>query len=135
MYDDRRSAPRNTSLFRVEALDGTAVMIAQDISLSGMLVTSNLPRWPGKLIPVRFRPPGSERFIRATCRVHNLVEAPHGVALALIFLKLAPEAKHTISEFVGKRPLPEKTTWGEQLDGWLERLTEDSRQLLLLARA
>lgn len=120
---------------RVECLDGGRFMMAQDLSLGGMLVTSHVPRWPGSLVRVRFRLPGELRPIRATCRVVDLVEVPVGVGLALRFLKLAPEAQATILRYMDKRPMPEfdDLDVSGKVRAWVDRMVEDCAQLRALA--
>ena len=89
----------------VELLDGSGYLVAHDLSLGGMQVTTSRPRWPGEMLRLRFQLPGQQQAIRATCRVINLVEAPHGVGLALQFLCLAPEARWALRRFLGRSAL------------------------------
>lgn len=104
---ERRRDPRVPTLIRVQPLDGTPAMIAQDLSVGGLGVTSRRPRWPGTLVPVRFRLPGERLAIRATCRVVDLVEVPAGTGLSLMFLGLAPEAERQLRRFVASRWIEE----------------------------
>lgn len=104
---ERRATHRMLTTIRVEALDGGPVLMAHDLSLGGMMVTTQRPRWPGCLLPVRFKLPAQPRAIRATCRVVDLVEVPVGVGLSLRFLRLAPEAQAAILRYMDKKPLPD----------------------------
>lgn len=97
---DRRLVPRIETTVRIEALDGQSYCIAHDVGLGGMLVTTRDARWPGQLLRVRFRLPGEERAIRATCRVVDVAEMPRGVGLALQFVGLAAEAREVLRRFV-----------------------------------
>jgi len=135
-HDDRRNTPRSITAVRIEPLDGGPMMVAQDISLGGMLVTTRTPRWPGALVPVRFKLPRQARAIRATCRVVELVEVPRGVGLSLRFLKLAPEAQNAIHAFVDQRPLPDYDDLpvSARVDGWVQRIIEDCKALKALAQ-
>jgi len=134
MHHDRRDVPRNSTLLRATALDGGPPMMVQDVSLGGMLVTCESPRSPGCMVPLRFRLPSQPRAIRATCRVVNLVQVPRGVGMALVFLKLAPDAEQAIHRFVDARPLPVCRDWSARLNSWLVRIVEDCKELRALAR-
>ncbi len=96
----RRRRPRIEVVLPVESLDGGPPLVAQNLGLGGMLVTTSQPRWPGQHIRVRFTLPGEERAIRATCRVVELVEVPRGIGLSLTFLALAPSAKLAVLRFI-----------------------------------
>lgn len=130
--DERRANPRTEEMFRVELLDGGRAMMAHDLSIGGMQVTSHEPRWPGSLVRVRFRPPGSERWIRATCRVVDLIEIPNGIGISLAFLKLAPAAITAIERAVrGEVAPPEPEPQPDLLEdnGWVRRLLADNRSM------
>ena len=99
-HPDRRLVPRTETTVRVEALDGGAYLIAHDLGTGGMLVTTRDARWPGQLVRVRFRVPGDERAIHATCRVVDVAEVPRGIGLALQFVGLADEAREILRRFV-----------------------------------
>ena len=135
---DRREVPRTVTLVRVKALDGGEPMMGQDIGLDGMLVTTSVPRWPGSMIPMRFRLPGQDRAICVTGRVVDLIEIPGGVGVGLFlrFLALDPEAEIAIHRYVDERPLPEfdNTSIASQIDSWMGRIVEDCKQLKALAR-
>ena len=136
MSRDRRQIPRTEIALKIEPLDGAGVMYAHDLSLGGMLVTTRDPRWPGQLVPIRFRLPGETRSIRATCQVMNLVDVPVGVGLALRFVKLHPEAAAAIHQFVDKRPIdePADLTVASRATAWVQRMIEDCAELKALAR-
>jgi len=134
---DNRSCPRKETAVWIETFDGKAPLVAQDVSLGGMMVATNQHRWPGELIRMRIKLPKEKRAFRVTARVVDLVEVPHGVGLSLRFLKLAPEAQLMIHNFVDDRPLPnfdEGDPLG-QVQSWVTRIIEDCKQLKLLARS
>jgi len=114
-------------------------MIAHDISVGGMMVTTAEPRWPGELLRVRFTLPGKTRAIRATCQVVDLVEVPRGVGLRLRFLRLAADAQIAVHEYVDLRPLPAPDPGHEnmrhQIQNWIDRMVEDCGALSALTRA
>ena len=96
---ERRRFSRVATTIPLKPIDGEGWLIAHDISLGGMQVTTIDARWPGTLIPIQFRLPRSQRMIRATMRVVGLVEVPHGIGLSLEFLKLAPESVAVIRDY------------------------------------
>lgn len=102
---ERRQIPRIDTTIRVELLDGSGWLVAHDLGLGGMQVTTSTPRWPGTMMRVRFLLPGEEKAVRATCRVVDLTEAPRGVGLALQFLSLASEARQALRRYLGRRSL------------------------------
>jgi hypothetical protein len=132
---ERRKLPRMLTTVRVDALDGGPPLIAHDLSLGGMLLTAHTPRWPGTLMRVRFRLPGSQRAICATCRVVELVDVPVGVGLAVRFLRLAPEAQAAILRYMDTRPLPslDDLDIAAKIDAWVQRIAEDCQQLRAIA--
>ena len=97
---DRRRRPRVPAEFVLEAFDGGPELVAHDVGIGGMLVSTSRPRWPGQHIPVRFKLPRSRRSIRVTCRVLELVEVPRGIGLSLQFLQLAPRAQLEVLRYV-----------------------------------
>jgi hypothetical protein len=101
--NDRRRRPRVPADFTLDALDGGPELVAQDVGIGGMLVSTTRARWPGQHIPVRFKLPRTRRAIRATCRVLELVEVPKGVGLSLQFLQLAPKAQLEVLRYVQDR--------------------------------
>lgn len=133
---NRRALPRMMTAVRIDARDGGPYLIAHDLSLGGMMVTTAQPRWPGTLLPVRFTLPGQTRAICATCRVVDLIEVPHGIGLSLRFLRLAPEAQTAVARYVDERPLPdfEHLPIAARVSSWLDRIVEDCKQLGALAR-
>ncbi len=98
---ERRKKPRAEVNIPILDLDGGAPMLAHDIGMGGLCVTSLRPRWPGTHIRVRFKLPYVCRPIRATCRVVDLFEATCGTGMALKFLALAPKAELAILRYVG----------------------------------
>ena len=134
---ERRRVPRNEIAIRVECLDEDTLMVAHDISVGGMMVTTTAPRWPGELVRVRFTLPGKKRAIRATCQVISLEEVPHGVGLRLRFLRLASEARCAVHEYVDLRPVPDPDPGHEsvllQIQNWVDRMVEDCAALRELA--
>ncbi|MBN1960999.1 MAG: PilZ domain-containing protein [Deltaproteobacteria bacterium] len=100
---ERRRRPRVPVELNIEALDNGPDLLAHDIGIGGMLVSTMHPRWPGQHIRVRFNLPTGGRAIRATCRVLDLVEVPKGIGLSLQFLALAPKAQLEILRFVNMR--------------------------------
>ena len=136
MTDDRRLTPRSEIAIKVEPLDGSGWMMAHDLSLGGMLVTTREPRWPGQLLRVRFTLPGESRAIRVTCQVMSLVDVPVGVGLALRFVKLHGTAQAAVHRFVDRRPLDEPgdgSASGRAL-AWVKRIVEDCAELEAFAR-
>ncbi len=135
-FNDRRKLPRSPTAIRVEALDGGPYLIAHDISLGGMFVTTRKPRWPGEHVRVRFNLPGEPRAIRATCRVTDLADVPHGAGLALRFLKLHSEAQVALHRYIDRRPGPNPSdhTVSARVVSWVRRIVEDCAQLRALAR-
>lgn len=133
---DRRRLPRLPTTIVVESLDDGGWMVAHDISLGGMMVTTRKLRWPGEHVRVRFSLPGERRAIRATCRVVELAEVPHGSGLALSFLRLHPEAQLALHRCVDGRPpeSPERDSIASRVKGWVHRMVEDCAQLGALAR-
>ena len=136
MSRDRRETPRTEIAIKVETLDHSDVMFAHDLSLGGMLVTTREPRWPGMIVPVRFRLPGEPRAIRATCQVMGLADVPVGIGLALRFIKLHPDAAAAIHRFIDKRPLdePADTSVAARVGAWVRRMVEDCAELKAFAR-
>jgi hypothetical protein len=109
-------------------------MIAHDVSLGGMMVTTATPRWPGELVRVRFKLPQSERAIRVTCRVVDLVSIPEGVGLALRFLKVAPLAQILLHDYIDRRDCGEGLADPvAKVSSWVKRIVEDCAQLKALA--
>jgi hypothetical protein len=131
---ERRRVPRADVAIKVECLADGTWMIAHDVSLGGMLVTTSRPRWPGQLVAVRFQLPGDEQAIRCTCRVVDLVEVPRGVGLSLKFLRLAPEALLAVHRYVDKRPVAEEANEGAQAMTYIKRMVEDCAELGEIAR-
>jgi hypothetical protein len=132
---ERRSVPRSPLAIRVEPQDGGDWMVAHDISLGGMMVTTRQARWPGELVRVRFNLPGGARAIRATCRVVNLVEVPRGVGLAMRFLSLHPAAEIELHRYVDQRAVDvEDDSMTARVVSWIRRIVEDCAQLGALAR-
>ena len=109
-------------IFRVETQDSKPNLVAHDVSMGGMQVTSPAPRWPGDLVRVRFQLPGERVAIRATCRVVSLFNIPVGVGMCLQFLKLAPEARQLIKHYVDGKPLPDWKGTSDRIDAWIEQL-------------
>jgi hypothetical protein len=132
---ERRSVPRSSLAIRVEPQDGGDWMVAHDVSLGGMMVTSRQARWPGELVRVRFNLPGAPRAIRATCRVVNLVEVPRGVGLALQFMRLHPAAQLELHRYVDRRALDHDGSMAGRVISWVRRMVEDCAQLGALARS
>jgi c-di-GMP-binding flagellar brake protein YcgR len=106
---ERRRTPRIEVTLPIEALDGGPNLMAHDLGTGGMLVTTARPRWPGQHVSVRFQIPGEKRAIRATCRVVELVEVPHGIGLSLKFLELAPNAELQLVRFVSQKLRDERS--------------------------
>jgi hypothetical protein len=133
---ERRQVPRAGVAIKVECLADGSWMVAQDVSLGGMLVTTTRPRWPGQIIAVRFSLPGEPQAIRCTCRVVDLVEVPRGIGLSLRFLRLAPEAMLAVHRYVDKRPIdvPEEHDEADQAMTYIKRMVEDVAELGALAK-
>ena len=104
-HKDRRLARRVATTIPIKPVEGSGWMIAHDLSVGGMQVTTTAPRWPGTLIPIRFRLPKSKQFLCMTARVIGLVDVPHGVGLSLQFLRLAPESDEAIRRYVSTQQL------------------------------
>ena len=102
---NRRQVRRVATTIPIKPVDGPGWMIAHDLSVGGMQVTTTAPRWPGTLIPIRFRLPNAERFICITVRVIGLVDVPHGIGLSLQFLRLSLESDEAIRHYVSKQKL------------------------------
>lgn len=100
--DDRRKRPRIATNLCIEDTEGGPDLIAHDLGMGGMLVTTSRPRWPGQHIHVRFSLPTEPRAIRATCRVVELVEAEQGIGLSLSFLALAPKSQLAILRYISQ---------------------------------
>ena len=133
---ERRTTARTPTIIRVENRDGGPTLFAHDVSLGGMMVTSQDPLWPGTLVRVRFKLPGDARCIRVTCRVVDFVEVPRGVGMALQFLRLALPAQLALHRFVDRRPmpLPEDDSSVSEVGTWVSRIVEDCQQLKALAQ-
>ena len=131
---ERRTTPRADVAIKVECTGDGSWMIAHDVSLGGMLVTTTKARWPGQLVPVRFMLPGEPQAIRCTCRVVELVEVPRGIGLSLKFLRLAPEALLAIHRYVDRRPLPPAIDEREEVMGLIHRMVEDCAELTAIAK-
>ncbi|MBC7794472.1 MAG: PilZ domain-containing protein [Clostridia bacterium] len=131
---ERRMTPRADVAIKIECTSDGAWMVAHDVSLGGMLVTTTTARWPGQLVPVRFTLPGEPQAIRCTCRVVDLVEVPRGIGLSLKFLRLAPEALLTVHRYVDKRPLPPAVDERQEVMGYIHRMIEDCAQLTAIAK-
>ena len=132
---DRRAIPRMPTAIKVESLDGGSWLVAHDVSLGGMFVTTKQPRWPGQMLRLRFQLPGEPRAMRVTCRVIELVEVPHGVGLTLRFLRLHPEAQMQLHHYVDQGQCePADESVRARVDAWVGRIVEDCAQLRALAR-
>lgn len=131
---ERRQVPRADAAIIVECLADGTWMVAHDVSLGGMLVTTARPRWPGQLVAIRFSLPGEPQAIRCTCRVVDLVEVPRGVGLSLKFLRLAPESLLAIHRYVDKRPVAKEADEGAQAVTYIKRMAEDCAELGAIAR-
>ncbi|MBI5509486.1 MAG: PilZ domain-containing protein [Deltaproteobacteria bacterium] len=136
MTRDRREMPRREIALKIEPQDGGGLMIAQDLGLGGMLVTTKDARWPGQLLRVRFRLPGERRAIRATCQVMGLADVPRGIGLALRFVRLHPDAKAAIHRFIDHRPLeaPADDSAAARVVAWIRRIVDDCAELRAFAR-
>ena len=134
---ERRQLPRADVAIKVECTGDGTWMIAHDVSLGGMLVTTTRPRWPGQIIAVRFTLPGDSQAIRCTCRVVDLVEVPRGIGLSLRFLRLAPEAMLAVHRYVDKRPLVAEQIHDEASEAmaYIKRIVEDVSELKHIAKA
>jgi hypothetical protein len=119
---------------RVETHHGSW-MVAHDLSLGGMLVTTRDIHWPGELLRVRFCLPGETRHIRATCRVVSLAHVPRGMGFALQFLRLHADAQLQLHRYVDSRPEdePADESVSAQVQTWVRRIVEDCAQLGALA--
>src|SRR6185369_9840381 len=130
---ERRQVPRAGVAIKVECLADGTWMVAHDVSLGGMLVTTSRPRWPGQIIAVRFNLPGEPQAIRCTCRVVDLVEVPRGIGLSLRFLRLAPEAMLAVHRYVDKRPIEgsagEESSEADEAMTYVKRMVEDVAEL------
>jgi c-di-GMP-binding flagellar brake protein YcgR len=133
---ERRQLPRADIAIKVECTGDSTWMIAHDVSLGGMLVTTTRPRWPGQIIAVRFTLPGDAQAIRCTCRVVDLVEVPRGIGLSLRFLRLAPEALLAVHRYVDKRPLVAEQIHdeGSSAMAYIKRIVEDVSELQHIAK-
>ena len=100
LAQDRRNQPRRQTALRVEALDNGTWMMAQDLSMGGMLVTTQEPRWPGSFVPVQFSPKRGAKPIEVLCQVMNLVEVPCGVGLALRFVRFSRAGRSYLHHFL-----------------------------------
>ena len=65
-----------------------------------------------------------------------LVPETAGVGLSLTFLKIDPAATRAIARFVDERPLPDydDLSIAARIDAWVERISEDCRQLKRLVQ-
>lgn len=131
---ERRTTPRADVAIKIECTADGSWMIAHDVSLGGMLVTTTHARWPGQLVPVRFTLPGETQAIRCTCRVVDLVEVPRGIGLSLKFLRLAPEAMLAVHRYVDKRPLPPAVDERQEVMGYIQRMIEDCGELKAISK-
>lgn len=104
---EKRRNTRVTTAIPIETLGPKRTMVAHDLSTGGMQVTTATPMWPGQLVPVKFRLPGTVDTIGCTCRVSTLTQVPVGVGLCLIFLRLDPEAHRLIASWVARRAIHE----------------------------
>ena len=102
---EKRSHPRVETAIPIEVCNDGRMMVAHDLSTGGMQVTSRQPLWPGQLVRLRFRLPQTKQYIRCTCRVAGLTDAPRGIGLSLTFMRLDPEAHRLIAQWVGRRYL------------------------------
>ena len=134
--ENRRATPRIVTALKVESLSGGPMMVAHDIGVGGMMVTTAVPRWPGTLIPVRFRLPKQPRAIRTTCRVVAMRPEEHGLGLSLQFLRLAQEAQQAIARYVEASALPDYDDLpvATRVNAWVERIAEDCEQIKILAQ-
>lgn len=131
---ERRASPRADAAIIVECLADAIWMVAHDVSLGGMLVTTARPRWPGQLVAIRFTLPGEPQAIRCTCRVVDLVEVPRGVGLSLSFLRLSPESLLAIHRYVDQRTIATESDVGAQAVTYIKRMAEDCAELGAIAR-
>ena len=93
---NRRRLERFDTTLVVRRPKGQAPMIAHDLSLGGMQVSTAVPLWPGQGFEATLvlRGIGS---VRVDCRVNELVEIPCGIGLSLIFVRLTKDAENAIA--------------------------------------
>lgn len=136
MQKDRRQVPRAQTLLRIELYEFGEWLVAHDISLGGLSVTSKKVYWPGTLLRLRFVLPEQKRAIRVSCRVVELTDVPHGVGLTLRFLKLSAEAQLALHAYIDGRSISERSprSSAEHALQFVRRMIEDCAQLKALAR-
>ena len=76
-------------------------MIAHDLSLGGMQVSTAVPLWPGQGFEAALVLRGIGT-VQVHCRVNELVEIPCGIGLSVIFVRLTEEAETAIAAHVAQ---------------------------------
>lgn len=74
-------------------------MIAHDLSIQGMQVSTAIPLWPGTGFDATLVLRGIGR-VKVHCRVNELVEIPCGIGLSLTFVQLEQEARLVLERYV-----------------------------------
>ncbi|HXE75294.1 MAG TPA: PilZ domain-containing protein [Candidatus Xenobia bacterium] len=101
MVFEKRVSRRVPIVARVEAHGGAGphIILAQNISVGGMLVRTADTLPEGDTIQLRFMLPGIDREIRATAVVQHVTP---GEFMGVRFTELGPEDAAAIREFVEK---------------------------------
>ena len=99
MAFNRRRHIRFETTLVVRRGKGQAPMIAHDLSLGGMQVSTATPLWPGQGFDASLVLQGLGT-IPVHCRVNELVEIPCGIGLSLVFVRLSDESIRAISDYL-----------------------------------
>ena len=94
----RRNRRIDTTLVVRRSL-GQPPMIAHDLSVHGMQVSTAIPLWPGMGFDAALVLRGVGR-VEVHCRVNELVEIPCGIGLSLTFVRLGEEARSALERYV-----------------------------------
>ncbi len=101
MVFEKRISRRIPIVTRVEAHAGGGphIILAQNISVGGMLVRTADPLPEGTTIQLQFSLPGAESEVRATAIVQHVTP---GEFMGLRFTQVSPADADTIRQFVEK---------------------------------
>ena len=98
---NRRRQQRVETTLVIRRAAGQPPMIAHDLSLGGMQVSTAVPLWPGQGFDATLvlRGIGS---VEVHCRVNELVEIPCGIGLSVIFVRVTAEAERAIKSYLAR---------------------------------
>ena len=96
---NRRRHMRLDTTLVVRREKGQAPMIAHDLSLGGMQVSTAQLLWPGQGFDAGLVLRGLGT-VSVHCRVNELVEIPCGIGLSVVFVRQSDKAAEAISRYL-----------------------------------